>query len=109
MALVDIVDPLTPHWTKVRPWWWNVFRLGAVLVDSLIEGIYQGRRAGMPDAIDLPGVPGYGGFEDVGSLDYIGNDRGVLRGLTRRRAAGQRPPSSASSSSSPASSGPRRP
>lgn len=82
MALVDIVDPLTPHWTKVRPWWWNVFRLGAVLVDSLIEGIYQGRRAGMPDAIDLPGVPGYGGFEDVGSLDYIGNDRGVLRGLT---------------------------
>lgn len=84
MALHDLVDRLTPPWAKAvkRVHWWSLWRLAAVLVDTLIEGVYQGRKAGMPNAVDLPGVPGYGGFEDVASLDYIGRDRGVYHGLT---------------------------
>lgn len=89
MALADFIDSgnRTPGWVKQRAWWWTMFRLGAVLLDGLIEGVYQGRRAGMPDAIDVPGVPGLGGFEDGKSLDYIGHDRGVLHGLTESLAA----------------------
>lgn len=83
MALVDIIDGITPGWAKDnRPWWYSMYRLSAVLVDALIWGVYQGRYAGMPNAIQIPGIPGYGGFEDVKSLEYIGHDEGVFQGLT---------------------------
>lgn len=84
MSLADLVDALVPGWAKSKyPWWWPVYRLVAgVVVDGFMEGINQGRRAGMPNAIDLPGVPDYGGFEDVASLDHISHDLGVFRGLT---------------------------
>jgi hypothetical protein len=82
VALVDIIDSLAPGWAKDRPHWWGAFRLAAVLIDGIVEVGFQGMRASMPNAIDLPGVPGYGGFEDVKSLDMIGRDLGIIRGLT---------------------------
>jgi hypothetical protein len=84
MALTDFVDRVVPSWAKgsSRQHWWGVFRTAAVLIDGLIEGVFQGRKAGMANAVDLPGVAAYGGFEDVKSLDYLGEDVGVLHGLT---------------------------
>jgi hypothetical protein len=84
MALTDFVDRGVPSWAKGSntAHWWGMFRLGAVLIDCLIEGVYQGRKAGLCNAVDLPGIPAYGGFEDTRSLDYIGEDLGVLHGLT---------------------------
>lgn len=84
MALSDFIDSIAPPWAKAasRVHWWSMFRLAGVLIDVLIEGVYQGRKAGMPNAVDLPGIEAYGGFEDVRSLDYIGEDLGVLHGLT---------------------------
>lgn len=84
MALVDIIDSVTPGWAKDRPWWWNLFRMGAGLVDGLLEGVYQGIRAGFPNQIDGPGVVDWGGFTDMGVLAKIARDRGVIQGLTER-------------------------
>lgn len=82
MALVDIIDSVTPGWAKTRPHWWGAFRLGAALVDGILAALFQGRRASMPNAIDVPGIPGYGGFESVESLYKIAPDLGVIPGLT---------------------------
>lgn len=82
MALVDFIDSITPPWAKKRAHWWGMFRLLSLLVDVFVEGIWQGRKAGMPNAVDLPGVEAYGGFEDVRSLDYLGEDAVVAHGLT---------------------------
>ena len=81
MALVDVIDSITPQWAKERPWWWNLWRVGAVTVDGILEALNQGRRAGMPNAVEVPGIPGYGGFEDVGSLYLLAPDLGVIPGL----------------------------
>lgn len=87
MALTDLIDSITPSWAKERAHWWGMFRLGAVLIDALIEGVYQGRKAGLPNAVDLPGIEAYGGFEDVRSLAYLGEDLSVPRGLVESPAA----------------------
>ncbi len=57
MALVDYVDRLVPPWAKgtATAHWWNLFRLVAVMCDGILEGVYQGRLAGLPNAVDLPG------------------------------------------------------
>jgi len=88
MALVDFVDSLAPPWAKALTTtaWWNLFRLGAVLVDGILEGVHQGRLAGMPNQVQIPGVPGLGGFEDTRSLDLLGQDLQVVRGLTQTPA-----------------------
>jgi hypothetical protein len=85
VPLVHQVDKLTPPWAKgsATRHWLALFRLVALLVDALIDGVFQGRRAGLPNAADIPGVPGYGGFEDVKALTkYLAPDAGVYQGLT---------------------------
>jgi hypothetical protein len=83
--LVHFVDRLTPPWAKGGSvgHWLNLFRLVALAVDMMIEGVWQGRKAGLPNAIDVPGVPGYGGYESVKALTkYLAPDAGVYQGLT---------------------------
>lgn len=84
MPAVDFVDRITPPWAKngAVSHWWKLFRLGALAIDMILDGVYQGRRAGLPCAVDLAGVSGYGGYESVKALTkYLGPDAGVYQGL----------------------------
>ena len=71
--LLDVLDSLTPSWAKkpARRHWWSLFGLCAVFLDGLLDGVWEGRIAGMPLAVDVPGVPGYGGADDVAALAMI--------------------------------------
>ena len=82
MALSDIVDAITPPWAKKRPWTWALFRWMAVSLDAFTEVVFQGFKAGLPNAVDVPGCPAWGGFEsNVETLAMIARDENVLQGL----------------------------
>lgn len=86
---VDAIDARLPGWAKRKPieHWRKIAGVIAITVDALIEGVFSGRLAGMPGQVDLPGIHGLGGFDNVDALPLIGRDRRIVQGFTESFAS----------------------
>lgn len=82
--LSTYIDELLPGWMKKKPFaHFTTFAfLTAAVLDALREAFLDGRLAGMPGQVDLPGVESMGGFLSIDALPFIGRDRRIVQGFT---------------------------
>lgn len=83
--LTQYIEQLLPGWMLRAPFmhWLGLAFTTAAMLDALIDALYDGRLAGMPGQVDVPGVEGwFGGFESEDALAYLGRDRRIVRGAT---------------------------
>jgi hypothetical protein len=81
MSLTNYIEDLLPGWARAesRPHLVGIANTIAMVVDAIIDGLHDGRRASMPGQTDL--VPGLGGFMSVDGLPLIGRDRRIVQGF----------------------------
>lgn len=85
MSLSDYISDVLPGWmlTEGREHWEALANTVAHVLDAMIDGLYEGRLAAMPGQID---EAGFGGFESLDALPYIGRDRRLIQGPTETPA-----------------------
>lgn len=83
MSLLDRIDSTIPGWMLQAPRKHVGKLMGALMgtLDGLAEQVLQGRLAGQPGQVRIPGVPGLGGFDSCDALYPIARDRSIRPGL----------------------------
>ena len=83
MSLVARIDGLLPGWmTKAPRRAMGLLMSGfAAMQDGFAEIVVQARLAAIPGQVNLPGVPGLGGFDSCDALTMIARDRAVVEPL----------------------------
>lgn len=86
--LSEVIDEIIPGWMKKKPFehWTQLAFVTAAMFDALVDSFHDGRLAGMPGQVDLPGIPTMGGFESIDALPFIGRDRRIVEGQTENPA-----------------------
>jgi hypothetical protein len=79
MALIDKLESTLPGWMLDRSHWLQLGASVALVLDALIEGVFDGVLGALPGQID--DLPFLGGFAGTDGLPLIGRDRRIPRGL----------------------------
>jgi hypothetical protein len=79
----EALEKALPEWMSLKPFrhWLGIGVSIALVVDALIEGLFEGRNAAFPGQVRAPDVEGLGGFNNVDALPFIGRDRRIVRGF----------------------------
>lgn len=85
MSLSDYISDALPEWmlAEANEHWELLANTVAHVIDAMIDGLFEGRLAAMPGQID---EPGFGGFESLDALPFIGRDRRLIQGPTETPA-----------------------
>ena len=81
----DFVDQIVPPWAKgaATSHFWRFWRFLALLIDLIVEGVWQGKKDSFPNQAEVPGFTAWGGYTDTLALTkYLAPDAGVIQGLT---------------------------
>lgn len=86
--LIEQLEEIFPSWMqRAKRYHWFMYAAAiAAAFDAMIDGVYESRLAAMPGQVDVPGIPGTGGFDNRDALGLIGDDRMVSRGGTETDA-----------------------
>ena len=87
MSLSDFIEDRLPGWAREdgRKHLVELAQTMALVLDAIIDGLFDGRRASMPGQTEL--VSGLGGFLSLDALPAIGRDRRLPRGFAEAPAA----------------------
>jgi hypothetical protein len=82
--LTDYIEDFLPGWARKKPFEHvtNLVLSVSLVIDGMIEGAYDGRKAGMPAQDDTPGFPWQTLYPSIEALPFIGRDRRRVRGFT---------------------------
>jgi hypothetical protein len=77
MALIDKLEDALPGWMNELTHWRDLMGSIAAVFDAMIEGLFEGRAAGMPGQYQGDPLA----FPSVDALPLIGRDRRIVRGF----------------------------
>jgi hypothetical protein len=87
MSLTNYIEDLLPGWARAesRPHLVGIANTIAMVVDGLIDGLYDGRLAMFPGQSTLG--PALDGFWSMDGLPLIGRDRRIVQGFVESSAS----------------------